>query len=117
MNESFLLKTCKLLLIANITFWVFIAFYFSFSKFGENAHWIIKALLFMESILYFISYIGLVKNVKIIYLFAVILAFGNTILSITDQIDLSDIVSLILSGLTFISLLSIWKYTFNKKEF
>lgn len=115
MNKSFLLKTCKSLLIANIIFWTLVAFFFSFSHYGESAHWIIKALLFLEAILYLISYVGIVKKIRIIYLFAIILAFGNTILSITDQIDLSDIISLILSGITFLSLTSIWKIIFQRK--
>lgn len=57
-----------------------------------------------------IFYVGIVKKIRIIYLFAIVLAFSNTILSLTDQVDLSDIISLILSGTTFISLISIKKF-------
>ena len=115
MHKNHLIKISKILLITNTIFWLIIASYFSLSKFGANAHWIIKILLFLESILYTISYVGVVKKIKIIYLFAIILAFGNTILSLTDQIDLSDIISLLLSAITFLFLLSIWKIIFNNK--
>lgn len=115
MKKHHLIKLCNVLLIINTFFWLIIASYFSLSKFGENAHWIIKALLFLESILYLISYVGITKKIRIIYLFTIVLAFGNTILSITDQVDLSDIISLILSGMTFLSLISIWKIIFQRK--
>lgn len=112
MDKQVLLKTSKSLLIINVIFWLFIAFY---SYFGTNSHLIIKGLLFLESILYFVGYIGVAKKTKIIYLFSLILAFGNTILSLTDQIDLSDIVSLVLSFITFLSLISVWKSIFTRE--
>jgi hypothetical protein len=117
MIKTKLLKSCQLLLAANIIFWMFIACYFSFFEYvGDNNYLIIKILLFSEPILYLVSFIGINKKIKIIYLSSIILAFVNTILSITDQIDLSDIISLVLSALLFLNLILIWKNVLTKRE-
>lgn len=110
MKNNILLKISRILLATNAILWLIAATYFSFSSFGIDSHWLIKILLFLESVLYTVSYVGLIKKIKTIYLFSIVLTFGNTILSVTDQIDLSDIVSLILSGSTFVSLLLLWNY-------
>lgn len=117
MNNPILLKSCKLLLLVNTIFWLVLAIYFSFFEYEDNNNLIvIKILLFLESIFYFIALIGVIKKIKLIYLAAIILALGNTILSLTDQIDLSDIISLILSGVTFINLILIWKLIFKNNK-
>jgi lysylphosphatidylglycerol synthetase-like protein (DUF2156 family) len=108
MKQNTLLKISKNLLIINALFWLFIAVYFSFSDYGKDSYLFIKVLLFLESVFYFISVVGVIKKIKIIYFGAIILSLGNTVLSITDQIDLSDIISLFLSFITFLSLVSLW---------
>jgi hypothetical protein len=62
------------------------------------------------------SLVGIMRRIKIIYLFSIILALGNTILSVTDQIGLSDVVSLVLSALVFLNLVLIWGNIFTKTE-
>jgi hypothetical protein len=117
MTKINLQKTCQLLLTLNFIFWIFIACYFSFFKYGDNDNYFfIKILLFSEPIFYLISFVGIIKKIKIIYLFSIILALGNSILSITDQIGLSDVVSLFLSLLLFSNLIFIWKNIFIKTE-
>ena len=117
MTNANLLKSCKVLLISNIVFWFCIALYFSLFKYGGNNNYLlIKILLFAEPTLYLISFIGILKKVKIIYLFSLILTLGNTVLSVTDQLDLSDVVSLILSVLVFLNLIFIWKQIFKRIE-
>jgi len=113
MTKTKLLKSCQLLLIVNIIFWLFIAFS---SLLESNSHLVVKTLLFVEPVLYFVSLLGIRRKVKTIYLFSIILALGNTILSIIDQIGLSDIISLILSALVFLNLVLIWKTIFIKTD-
>ena len=108
MNKSFLQKSCKILIIINIIFWFLVALYFSFFKFASNNNYLVlKLLLFAEPILYYISFIGISKKIKLIYYFSILLAFGNAVLSITDQIGLFDFISLGLSLPTFLNLLFI----------
>ena len=115
MIKNKFLQSCKLLITINIVFWLFISFYFSFFEYpGNSSYLLIKILLFTEPLFYLISLIGLIRRIKLIYLFSIILAFGNTILSLTDQINLSDIISLILSLLVLVNLFLLWKYIFKK---
>jgi hypothetical protein len=117
MSKTNLLKSCQFLLIVNIAFWVFAAFYFSFFNFATNSNYlIIKILLFTEPILYLISLVGVIKKIKLIYIFSILFTLGNAILSITDQVGLYDAISLILSASVFLNLIFIWKYIFIKKE-
>jgi hypothetical protein len=115
MKQNTLLKIVKNLLTINVLFWLFIALYFSFSDYGSNGYFIIKVLLFLEPVFYLISLVGVMKKIKIIYLGSIILSLGNTLLSITDQVDLSDIISLFLSLITFLSLIFLWKIFFPLK--
>ena len=80
---------------------------------GSSNYLVIKILLFMEVILYSISLIGVSNKIKLIYLGSIILAFGNTVLSLTDQIGVVDIMSFVLSLLAFVNLLIIWKHIFR----
>ncbi len=115
MTKTNLLKSCQLLLIANIVFWLLTAVYFSFFKFATNDNYfILKILLFAEPVLYSLSLVGIVKRIKIIYLFSILLTFGNTILSITDQMGIYDYLSLGLSILAFLNLLLLWRTVFSK---
>lgn len=113
MTKTRLLKSCQLLLIVNIIFWLLIAFS---SLLWSNSHLIIKTLLFVEPVIYFVSLLGIRRRIKTVYLFSIILALGNTILSITDQMGLSDVASLVLSALVFLNLVLIWKTIFSKTE-
>jgi hypothetical protein len=110
MNKSIRLKTAIILFITNTLFWVFVATFMSLSEFRTNTNIIVKALLFVEALLYLICAYGLYKKMKLIYLFSLVLTFGNSILSLTDQLDVSDILSFILSLLTFGILLTLWSY-------
>lgn len=108
MSNPIRLKASIALLIANTIFWFFAASFLSFSNFGANANMVVKALLFMEAFLYLICVYGLYKKYKLVYLFSLILTFGNSILSLTDELDISDLASFILSLVTFITLLTFW---------
>ena len=117
MTKSKLIKSCQFLLFINIIFWLFMVFYSFFYRYANNNNFlIIKILLFIEPILYFISLIGINKRIKLIYLCSIILAFGNTVLSVTDQIGLSDVISLLLSFFVFLNLVLIWKYIFKSPK-
>lgn len=106
---------CKIILIANIVFWTVMAIYFSFFKFTSNEYYLIlKVLLFFEPLFFAIAFIGLIKEIKIIYVLSIIFVFLNTILSITDEVGIYDIISLILNILALISLLLVWKQIFKK---
>jgi hypothetical protein len=105
MKELEYSKITKLLLAFNVFFWLII----SFLQLGANLHNFIKTLLFLEVILYAISFYGVLMKIKVFYFLALILTLGNSILSVTDELDPSDIFSLAISLITFISLLSIWK--------
>lgn len=100
--------TSIVLLISNTLFWFFAAIFLSFSEFATNANIIVKTLLFIEALLYLICTYGLYKKIKLIYLFSLLLTLGNSILSLTDELDISDFVSFILSLLTFTTLLTLW---------
>lgn len=107
---------CKTLLIINIIFWSIMAVYFSFYKFASNENYLIlKILLFFEPLLFAIVLIGLIKGIKIIYVLSIIFVLINAVLSITDEVGIYDIISLILSILALISLFLVWKQIFKKK--
>lgn len=107
------LTFCKIILVANITFWTITATYFSFFKFYFNENYLIlKVLLFFEPLFFIIILIGLVKKIKIVYVFSIIFVFLNAILSITDEVGVYDITSLILNILAFIGLLLVRKKIF-----
>jgi hypothetical protein len=108
------MRTCRFLLISNILFWTFVALYSWFVQYaGNNNYLVIKILLFAEPLLYLICLIGIDRRIKLVYLFSIVLALGNTILSVTDQVGLSDVVSLVLSGLLFLNLVFIWRSIFG----
>ncbi len=111
-NNKFLVKICIWLLLFNAVFWLLAASIFSFSQYGANAHWLVRALLFLEAVLYVIAFLGVKRRIRLIYVGAIVLALGNCILSLTDEIDFSDIFSLMISGLALISLLSMWREIF-----
>lgn len=116
MSKSKLLKSCQILLVVNIIFWLFIVLSSLFGDAGES-NFIVIALLLAEPVLYFVSLVGITKKVKLIYLLSIILASGNTVLSITDQVGILDIISLFLSALVLLNLIVIWNYIFkNPKE-
>lgn len=107
MSNPLQLKTSIILLITNTLFWFFAAIFLLFSNFGANANTVVKTLLFMEAFLYLICVYGLYKQSRLVYIFSLILTFGNSILSLSDELDISDLVSLILSLITFITLLTL----------
>lgn len=114
--KNSLLILCKILLVISIIFWSIIVVYFSFFKFPSNENYLLlKIFLFLEPLFFTIALFGLLKKIKIIYIFSIIFVLFNAILSITDQIGIYDIVSLGLNILILISLLSILKQIFKKK--
>ncbi len=114
MTKNNLLKLCQLLLATNLVFWFLVAFYFSFFKFVTNGNYFVfKLLLFLEPILYLVSLVGILKKIKLVYFFSLLLTFGNAVLSVTDQMGVYDYLSLGLSILTFVSLLVIRKLLSN----
>lgn len=111
-----LIKSCQIIAIINIIFWLAIAIYFSFFKFASYENYlIIKLLLFLEPVFFAIVLVGLIKKIKIIYIFSILFVFANGLLSITDELGLYDIASLILNLSLLTNLLLIWKY-FSKKK-
>lgn len=104
-------QSCRILLIANIVFWLLIAF--SSLLTGSN-HPVVTILLFVEPVLYFVSLVGIRKRIKVIYLFSMVFALGNAILSVTDQMGLADVISLVLSALVFLNLILIWRSIFTE---
>jgi hypothetical protein len=117
MNTKVVIKIRKALVITNIVFWLFIASYFSFFRFLTDSNYaLIKVLLFSESLLYCIVWVGLYKKSRLIYLFSLIFTLGNSLLSITDEFGLFDLVSLVLSFLTFLSLCTAWRLIMKKSQ-
>ncbi|MDD5726336.1 MAG: hypothetical protein PHC53_02895 [Patescibacteria group bacterium] len=111
-NTLFVL--CKVLLIISIVFWSIMAVYHSFFKFTPNeSYLIIKILLFFEPLLFAIALFGLIKKIKFIYILSVIFVFFNAMLSITDEVGLYDILSLVFNILLFVNLLLVWKQIFK----
>jgi hypothetical protein len=103
-----LLKTNYYLLGFNIIFWFFIVIYFSFFKFVYKPEYlIIEILLFFEPLIFIGLLVGIVRKIKIIYILGLFFLVINAVLSITDELGLFDIISLLLSITTFITLLSI----------
>lgn len=109
-------KTTIWLLLVNAAFWLVYAIYFSFLWFwGRPEYLIIKILLFMEPILYVGSLWGFVKRNRYIYICSVLFVFANTILSITDQFGILDLLSLGISFVCLVGLLANWAQIFKKK--
>ncbi|NTV30446.1 nucleotidyltransferase domain-containing protein [candidate division WWE3 bacterium] len=100
----------------NALFWLIAAILFALLSPNLSGYGLIQSLLFLESVLYVIGYVGIKRNIKIIYLGAVVLSFGNSLLSITDQLGVVDIFCLGVSFVTFISLVLRWRRVFNKSH-
>jgi len=114
--KFFPLILCKILLIISIIFWSIIAVYFSFFKFASYENYLIlKILLFLEPLFFAIALFGLIKRIKIIFVFSIIFSLFNAILSITDEVGIFDVISLILNILVLISLLLAQKQIFKKE--
>lgn len=105
MKKLKFIKIAEFLLGLNALLWLFISFY----QLGANLHIFIKILLFLEVVLYSISFYGTRKKIRVFYFLGLILSLGNSILSITDDLDLSDTISFVLSLVTFVSLLFLWR--------
>lgn len=91
------------------------AVYFSFFKFASTENYfILKILLFLEPLLFAIALFGLIKKIKGVYVFLIIFVLLNAVLSVTDQIGIYDIISLVLNILALIGLLLSWKQIFKK---
>jgi hypothetical protein len=101
------IKMCKLLVLSNFIFWLIIAVGYSIynTDLVSGLYTVIKILLFLEPILFLVLLIGILKQIKIIYLLGLILTLLNSVLSITDELGILDLISLILSLGTLISLI------------
>jgi len=109
------MRSCKVLLITNIIFWAAMALSFSFSELASHDNYLlIKILLFLEPAIFAVILFGLSRRDKVIYALSIPFAVTNAILSITDDMGIYDIISLILSLAVFVNLLFIWKHVLTK---
>jgi hypothetical protein len=104
MNKAALFKSCQILLLANIVFWLLAAISFSPLKSAGGSYLLVKILLFLEPCLYLVCLAGIMKGIRLLYLFSLLLTLGNAVLSITDQMGIYDYLSLGLSLMTFLNL-------------
>lgn len=114
---SIIKKTSILVLSVNILFWSFVFFYFSFVKFSGNENYLpLKLLLLLEPLFFILALIGYLKEVRNIYLLTIIFLIANSVLSITDEVGLFDMISLSLSIVALLLLASQWRIRLQKKH-
>lgn len=101
-----------LLLILNIIFWLAVAVNYSFVQFLHDNTPIlllIKTLLFIEPLLFFITLIGVIKKVRIIMMLSMPFLFINAVLSLTDEFGTLDFLAMMLNIITLLNLLYVLK--------
>jgi len=99
-SQKNILKINYAFIVLNIFFWLFVAIYFSFFKFAQRPDYLlIKILLFFESLFFVLLLIGIANSIKIIYWGGLCFVFVNVLLSVTDQMGLFDLISLLLISL------------------
>lgn len=99
-----------ILFIMNIIFWMGIWMYFTFVKYvDEEAYLMVKILLFGEPVLFTIGLAGYLRRSKLFYLLTLLFLFGNSVLSITDEVGIFDLISLVLSLLMLVVLVIQWR--------
>ncbi len=102
-------KMSIVMIIVNIVFWLGIFLYYSFVKYPMVEDYIIlKIFLLFEPMIFMGMLFGYIKKNKWIYVCSVIFLAFNSILSITDQVGLLDVISLVLSVIVFILLIMQW---------
>lgn len=95
----------KLSIIAfflNLFFWIIVATYHLFMK---SSNPIISFLLFMEPVAFLFALTGYIKKSGTVYYLTLVFLLFNSILSVTDELGVLDLTSLVLNVLLFVMLL------------
>jgi len=100
-------KISIIFFLINFCFWLVIAIIYSFIK--DHTNPVVSFLLFLEPIVFLFALIGYLKNGIIIYYLTLLFLIMNSILSITDEVGIFDIVSFLLNIILFILLGLQWK--------
>lgn len=107
-------KWMKLIFSLNILFWSGIclgSFYYHFV--AEKGYLIVVILFGVELMVYSLAYLLMMKRRRLGYYTMILMAFGTTLLSVTDEVGIWDILSLTVSLLLFISLIKVWRSYHN----
>jgi hypothetical protein len=84
-------------------------------KFSGNDNYLpLKLLLLLEPLFFIVAVIGYLKEVRSIYLLTIIFLIANSVLSITDEVGLFDMISLSLSIVALLLLSSQWRIRLQK---
>jgi len=104
------------MMMINIVFWLGIFLYYAFVKYPMEGNYIIlKVFLLFEPVIFIGMLIGYINKNKLIYVGSVIFLAFNSILSVTDQVGLLDVISLVLSVIVFILLITQWSSFIGKR--
>lgn len=106
------------LFVINIVFWLAIFGNFSFVEYAnDDAYLILKILLFGEPVAFAVGLWGYVKKIKGLYLVTILFLIVNSILSLTDQAGLLDLISLLLSLVLLIVMVVQWESMMKHPKF
>lgn len=109
MKKAYIKIITLILLAINAAVWILFAvlYYFVVDKSGVSN--VIAAevslLLFIDGIFYTLSIYGILKKIKPIYLFSIILVLGNAVLSVCDEIGVIDVSMCAINVIIFVLLL------------
>ena len=110
-------KTSVSLFVANIMFWMGIFVYYSFFKYaGHEQYAILKIFLFIEPVLFFAGLLGYLRKNRLIFIVTMIFLVVNSILSITDEVGIFDVISLLLNVVLLVILVLQWKNILYKSK-
>lgn len=118
MKDNHIKIITLILLTLNALVWIVFSFFYFFVVDQPNilreTKIIVSLLLFIDGIFYITAIAGIIKRIKVIYIFALVLVLGNALLSICDETGIVDISMCVLNIIIFVLLIMQRKNIFEK---
>jgi len=119
MKDNYIKIITLVLLALNAAAWIVFSFFYFFVVDQPNVlretEIIVSLLLFIDGIFYITAIAGIIKRIKAIYIFSLILVLGNALLSICDETGIADISMCVLNIIIFVLLFMQRKNIFKKR--
>jgi hypothetical protein len=102
------------LLIINALVWLFISlvYFFNYGNWAGMINFTLGSLFLLDGFFYLLAAWGILKRIKILYFFGLILVSGNLLLTILDELGLIDFAVLALNLAILASLVLLRKKKF-----
>ena len=108
MKENHIKIITLILLALNGGVWIVFSFFYFFvidqPNVSRETEIIVSLLLFIDGIFCIIAIAGIMKRIKVIYIFTIILVLGNVFLSICDDTSIASISMCVLNIIIFVLL-------------